>query len=275
MEKHSNHMDLDDWEVLSDDGFFELHHQNHNKKVLTINSDFDDYFICPSPPKKSVLAKKEEKKTEEEQIIVVKEMIQVPVLEIKTPKLVLVGEDQDTISQVFFKKMKENEFVEMKLDSPTKSAGSRGIIPTPTIESGGSIQFEDKEEDVIENKKIDDDQEAVKKNYLDSEMKKEQRNLQERNNGGGLHIWRWRITGIGALCSLGITAATICILIIGNKKKQHQQNQKFRFQIYAEDNERIKQVVHHATKLNNAISAARGVPLSRAHITFGGYFDGL
>ncbi|KAI3845471.1 hypothetical protein MKX03_023406 [Papaver bracteatum] len=273
MEKHSNQMDLDEWEILSDDGFFELHHQNHNKKVLTIDSGFDDYFICPSPPKKSVLVEKEEKKTEE-QIVVVKEMIKVPVLEIKTPKLVLVGEDQDTISQVFFKKMKEKEFVEMKLDSPTKSAGSRGI-KSPRIESGGSIQSEDKEEDVIENKKIDDDQEALKKSYLDSDMKKDQRNLQERNNGGSLHIWKWRITGIGALCSLGITAATICIFIIGNRKKHHQQNQKFRFQIYAEDNERIKQVVHHATKLNNAISAARGVPLSRAHITFGGYFDGL
>ncbi|RZC89630.1 hypothetical protein C5167_027167 [Papaver somniferum] len=262
MEKHSNRMDLDEWEVLSDDGFFDLHHQNHNKKVLTIASGFEDYFICPSPPKKSVLVKKEEKKTEEERIIVVKEMIKVPVVEIKNPKLVLVGEDHDTISQVLFKKIKENEFVEMKLDSPT-----------PTIEPGGSIQFEDKQE--TENKKIDGDQEAVKKNCLDSGMKKDQRNLQERNNGGGLHIWKWRITGIGALCSIGITAATICIFIIGNRKKHHQQNQKFRFQIYAEDNERIKQVVHHATKLNNAISAARGVPLTRAHITFGGYFDGL
>ncbi|KAI3880585.1 hypothetical protein MKW92_020074 [Papaver armeniacum] len=285
MEKHTNQMDLDEWEVLSDDGFFELHHHhvndNHrNKKVLTINSGFDDYFICPSP-KKSVVIKdmnknqlvpvaiqleqtKEEKKKPEEEQIIVKEMIKVPIVEIKTPKLVLVGEDQDTISQVFFKKMKENEFVDMKLDSP-KSV-SRGIKAPPAIESG-SIQFEDKEE-IVENKKIDD-QEAVK-NYLDSE---DQRNLEKSNNGGGgLQIWKWRITGIGALCSLGITAATICILIIGSRKKQkhHQQNQKYRIQIYAED-KRIKQVVHHATKLNHA----RGVPLTRAHITIGGYFDGL
>ncbi|KAI3877468.1 hypothetical protein MKX03_026525 [Papaver bracteatum] len=281
MEKHTNQMDLDEWEVLSDDGFFELHHHhvndNHrNKKVLTIDSGFDDYFICPSLKKSVVikdmnknqlvpvtieleLTKEERKKSEEEQIIV-KEMIKVPIVEIKTPKLVLVGEDQDTISQVFFKKMKENEFVDMKLDSP-KSV-SRGI-KAPAIESG-SIQFEDKEE-IIENKKIDD-QEAVK-NYLDS---KDERNLEKSNNGGGLQIWKWRITGIGALCSLGITAATICIFIIGSRKKQkhHQQNQKYRIQIYADD-KRIKQVVHHATKLNHAISAARGVPLTRAHITIG------
>jgi len=39
--------------------------------------------------------------------------------------------------------------------------------------------------------------------------------------------------------------------------------------------QRIKQVVHHATKLNEAISAARGVPIARAHITYGGYYNGL
>ena len=34
-------------------------------------------------------------------------------------------------------------------------------------------------------------------------------------------------------------------------------------------------MVQHATKLNDAISAARGVPMSRAHISVGGYYDGL
>lgn len=41
------------------------------------------------------------------------------------------------------------------------------------------------------------------------------------------------------------------------------------------DLQRIKQVVHQATKMNEAISAARGVPLPRAHITYGGYYDGI
>jgi hypothetical protein len=39
--------------------------------------------------------------------------------------------------------------------------------------------------------------------------------------------------------------------------------------------QRIKQVVHHATKLNEVFAAARGVPLSRAHITYGGHYDGV
>jgi hypothetical protein len=39
--------------------------------------------------------------------------------------------------------------------------------------------------------------------------------------------------------------------------------------------QRIKQVVHHATKLNEVFAASRGVPLSRAHITYGGHYDGV
>lgn len=39
--------------------------------------------------------------------------------------------------------------------------------------------------------------------------------------------------------------------------------------------QRIKQVVHQASKLNEAISAARGVPMARAQVTLGGYYDSL
>lgn len=41
--------------------------------------------------------------------------------------------------------------------------------------------------------------------------------------------------------------------------------------------QRIKDVVHQTTKLNEAFSAVggRGVPLTRAHITSGGYYTAL
>lgn len=39
--------------------------------------------------------------------------------------------------------------------------------------------------------------------------------------------------------------------------------------------QRIKRVVQHATRLNEAISAVRGVPVTRAQITVGGYYDAL
>ena len=34
-------------------------------------------------------------------------------------------------------------------------------------------------------------------------------------------------------------------------------------------------MAHHDSKLNEAISAARGVSLTTAHVTFGGYYDGF
>uniref|UniRef100_A0A7N0V2T8 DUF6821 domain-containing protein n=1 Tax=Kalanchoe fedtschenkoi TaxID=63787 RepID=A0A7N0V2T8_KALFE len=73
---------------------------------------------------------------------------------------------------------------------------------------------------------------------------------------GGLNLWKLGISGIGAICSFGVAAAAISVLIFGNNHK------------------RMKQVVQQATKFNEAMAAAvRGVPLSRARITYGGYYD--
>lgn len=44
---------------------------------------------------------------------------------------------------------------------------------------------------------------------------------------------------------------------------------------YCVDVQRMKEVVNHATKLNEAIFAMEGVPVVRAQISFGGYYDGL
>ncbi|XP_031488232.1 uncharacterized protein LOC116256131 isoform X2 [Nymphaea colorata] len=50
-------------------------------------------------------------------------------------------------------------------------------------------------------------------------------------SGGGFGIWGWRVTGLGALCSLGVAAATICIILLGRQRQmqRQQQSQKFRF----------------------------------------------
>ncbi|KAF8398572.1 hypothetical protein HHK36_017503 [Tetracentron sinense] len=309
MEKASVEMDLDEWEFIPDNGFLEFHHHKDGwKRFSPRKASFDpksmfdmNYFICPSPnshqivetPTNSSVSKGMKKlvpvpilleptlgKTPDYELVkeVTKDPIEISIIppvvseKIKTTNMEAVGADQDPVSQVFFKKMKENEFVDMKMDSPKSSSrGSR-----PQIEMG-SIQFEEKEEaykgEAMEHKtssKETIDQEMVKKDCLDS-------NIKEETNweGSGLNIWRWRLTGIGALCSIGVAAATICIFIFGSRQrhKHQQQNQKLRFQIY--DDKTIKQVVHHATKLNQALSAVRGVPHTRAHITSGGYYQGL
>ncbi|KAI7736988.1 hypothetical protein M8C21_005401 [Ambrosia artemisiifolia] len=181
----------------------------------------------------------------------VKEITKLPILidgELKSAH----ESDQDPIFQVFFKK--ENEFVEMKMDSPR--SGSRRIT-LPYIETD-MFQYEDKGDEHMFNdsspsKVVNDEVEKVKV---------------EGNEG--VNIWKRSLNGIGAFCSLGMAAITICIILFGNGQR-HKQNQKFRIQLYSDD-KRIKQVVHRA---NEAMSAVRGVPLTTAHITYGGYYEGL
>ncbi|KAI3794752.1 hypothetical protein L1987_37389 [Smallanthus sonchifolius] len=179
----------------------------------------------------------------------VKEITKLPVL-INGELKCAPESDQDPIFQVFFKK--ENEFVEMKMDSPR--SGSRRIT-LPYIETD-MFQYEDKSDDDMFNGS------SPSKVVTDEKVIKEEGNE-------GLNIWKWGLNGIGTFCSLGMAAATICIILFGNGQR-HKQNQKLRIQLYSDD-KRIKQVVHHA---NEAMSAVRGVPLTTAHITYGGYYEG-
>ncbi|KAJ0616686.1 hypothetical protein HanIR_Chr02g0093261 [Helianthus annuus] len=85
-----------------------------------------------------------------------------------------------------------------------------------------------------------------------------------------MNLWKWGLNGIGGFCSLGMTAATICIIMYVNGKR-HKQQKKLKFQNYP-DNKRINQVVQ---KANEAMSAMRGVPLVNAQITHGGHYESL
>lgn len=79
---------------------------------------------------------------------------------------------------------------------------------------------------------------------------------------------------IGAVCSAA--AATICIIVFAGKNNQQHRNnqQKLQVQLYT-DEKRIKEVVKQA-KMNQALSAIRGATnMTRAHISFGGYYDGI
>ncbi|OWM73221.1 uncharacterized protein LOC116205223 [Punica granatum] len=266
-------MDLDEWELLPIDGFLDFGEDCEKKDLLgkrraadstTTLFDVDlDYFRCPSPRSKL---------SPQSQLVPVRIQLDPPLVENGPCEAREAGEknraasveegdaapDQDAVSQVFFKKMKENEFVDMKiLESPR--SGSRPI--SPPIEN---FHFEDVPETLESScspRKVPEGNCDIDREVVGEEVSR-----------GGLNIWKWSLTGIGALCSFGVAAATICtIIIIGS----HQRNkQKIRFQIYTDD-KRIKEVVRHATKLNEAISAAKGVPLTRANITLGGYYEGL
>ncbi|KAG5232789.1 Titin [Salix suchowensis] len=298
-------MDLEEWELLPHEGLVEFHGDGEKKNFgasrrgsSSPKSMFNtNYFMCPSsPPKHSRVVRNQlvpvpiqlepatatGKDVPEDHVISKKEVISVVPIDLCTavPSVILPGvkeADQDSVSQVFFKKMKENEFVDMKLDSPKSSSTKGGFVP-PQIDAGATFNFEDQSD----HQGYTGDQELDATKISSPRIKitgKESGTTGEvgwEENSGGLNLWKLSLTGIGAICSFGVAAATICIFIFGShqRNKQQQQNQKLRFQIYTDD-KGIERVVHCATKLNGAISTGRGVPIARAHITYGGYHDCL
>ncbi|KAK2979147.1 hypothetical protein RJ640_029305 [Escallonia rubra] len=282
-------MDLEEWEFLPDDGFLEVHDDGGKKifsrKYGTVSKNVFkmNYFEVLPPKSPKFVDSSEEPRLPKQQLLVpvpikfdpapadhevVKELTIVPVeVPMKSPTFGAVEANQDSVSQVFFKKMKENEFVDMKMDSPR--SGNRGGIMTQM--ETGTLQFEEKSEGSY---KVD---QAMEKEILGSDIKEENVTWEESNGGLKLNIWKMSLSGLGAICSFGVAAATVCIIVLGSghTNKHHQLNhQNFRIQLSG-DEKRMKQVFPHATTLNEAISAVRGVPLARAHITYGGYYDGI
>ncbi|KAK7396154.1 hypothetical protein VNO78_16959 [Psophocarpus tetragonolobus] len=177
---------------------------------------------------------------------------------------VVLEADHETVSQ-FLSKIKEIESPKTReIESPKFI--DRVLFPQSDI---GALKFEDKgseTQEIVISPRMKIEKEMT---IMDCEK--------VEDCSGGFNFWKWSLNGVGAICSFGFAAATICVLFIGSQQRNNiQEDQKIRFQIYTGD-KRIKQVVQHATKLNEAISAVSGVgiPLSRARITCGGYYDGL
>ncbi|OIV90066.1 hypothetical protein TanjilG_01520 [Lupinus angustifolius] len=254
-------MNIDEWEFLSDDAF------------LDFNEDGDKNYFSSSPSSRKIIEQQKNPR------VVHNNLIPLPILlEPKIPmevtivspspktektkpfETVSVESDQETVSQVFFK-LKENEFVDMKMDSPKSS--SRVLFSQMDKGEG------------IENN-ITSPRMKIGKEIISMECDKEEDSSSwEEENTSGFNMLKWSLTGVGAICSFGVAVAAVCVMFFGTRQRNKlQQDHKIRFQIYADD-KRIKQVLQHATKLNDAISAVRGVPMSTAHITIGGYYDGL
>ncbi|XP_022747806.1 uncharacterized protein LOC111297346 [Durio zibethinus] len=102
-------------------------------------------------------------------------------------------------TQVCFRKPTYNESVDMtnKMDSPKST--TRGIIPQ--IDAAGTFNFDEKGE-VLENMTSPRKKDLVEKKF---EIKED---VTWEDNSGGLNLWKWSLTGIGAICSFGVAAAT-------------------------------------------------------------------
>lgn len=123
--------------------------------------------------------------------------------------------NQDPIFHVFFKE--ENQFVEMKIGS---SRPSSQVSDLSHIET--RFQGDEKHGDHV-----------VNCSSPSKMTKKEVVAWKESNQR--LNFWKWGLSGIGVFCSVGMTVATICIIICGNGKGHKQQNKNFRIQIYPEN----------------------------------------
>lgn len=258
----------EEWEFLPDSRFLDFPENPDEKKIFSGNqrslnpkSVFDmNYFMCPPPESKKII---ETSSGNSSRKVTAKQLVPVPIQlepaailkegqqdpeadgipevddQVITKKPTAITEkikgsnnnnigsieaDQDAVlSQVFFKKMKENEFVDMKiLDSPKSPRNN--IIP----QIDAAATFNDQSS-------IDNMTCSPRKKKIEDQVSWNDEILE--NDGLGLNLWKWSLTGIGAICSFGVAAATICVLIFGNqqKNKHHQQNQKLRFQIYADD----------------------------------------
>ncbi|KAJ8513001.1 hypothetical protein OPV22_003435 [Ensete ventricosum] len=148
------------------------------------------------------------------------------------------------------------------------------------------LEQQQNSEPAMEKKKSDDDDEA--KGFKDigvvtPDVESQVREEGEEKDHAGSEIKgfgfppprSWRPTGIGAFCAMrasaaaaAAAAASICIFILGCRQQQHQKP-KIQFKIYTHE-KRMKEVVQQAARLNQALSAVRGAPMTRAHISFGG-----
>lgn len=260
-------MDIQEWELLSLDGFLDLQgdgevklyspkRNSQSKSVLD-----SDYFRCPSPNSWKLADPPGNPRFHNQFVPVAvqldprsvrvpapggeeaKRITELPIDEPVVAEKVEASdlgapagiEGHDPASQVSFKKTKEaNEFADMKMDSSPTCGGVRGIVPPMEaffFEEGGEAN-KNKMERSCSSRMKHEKRETVKKiDPIDGVRWEEIR--------GGLNIWKWGFCGIGALCSLGVVAAaTCCILILGSRHgqgKEQDLKHNLRFQIYTDD----------------------------------------
>ena len=253
-------MDVDEWEFLPDSGYLDFNEEGDKKiflgkRNLESKSDFDMDYFCPSPPSsRKITEPPRSPRFHNNQLLPVPILLEprigkditknhpMEVTTVVAPSAATekikasdagasVASDHDTVSQVFFK-IKENEFVDMKMDSPRSS--SRGLLPPADT---GALKFEDKGEamEMITSPRMKIEKDVVSMDCDEEEDSED--STWEEGNTGGFNFWKWGLTGVGAICSFGVAAATICILFFGGHQKRNklQQDQKIRFQIYTDD----------------------------------------
>ncbi|KAL6639507.1 hypothetical protein ACP70R_023237 [Stipagrostis hirtigluma subsp. patula] len=170
-------------------------------------------------------------------------------------------------------------------DEPADDCKDIGVVPATETKSVPSVlsdmMLADEEEEDMKPFQSSDPKEAADD---DKSAEEEEEDVIKKDKDGEARpecvvfsVGKLKVNGIGALCSFGVAAATVCIFLIGGKMQhQHrQQQQKIQLQFYGDD-KRIQQVVQQTSRLNQAMSSVMGAGAStRANISFGGFYDGF
>ncbi|KAJ0237145.1 hypothetical protein HA466_0250520 [Hirschfeldia incana] len=249
--------DLEEWELLPKNCFNDLDHEEDDHRGAMMMDCFlspstqDPLHNIESPPGSRIVPTKLPQVPIAWEPVLDHENKKIPDLDPDTTQTLLM--DSVPSPRASFKKMEETEFADMKIDPP-----ARITSPVPLI---------------------DDAKPSACEGIVDVAVKKEDDDMMNEHGSEKLNLWKIGLNGIGAVCSLGVAAAaaTVCVLFLGhnNIKVCKNKNHKLRFQIYSDDHKRMNEAVNHATKVNEAIFAMKGVPVVRAQISFGGYYDGL
>ncbi|KAJ0238565.1 Transmembrane protein [Hirschfeldia incana] len=270
-------MDQEDWVLLPKNPYKVLdldHEKDHEAAMKIIRNTqkiFDkDYFICP---------------TQEMSSVVPAQLLQVPItwepvytvedtdLK-KNQDLDFLDPDPELLTdsvpspRITFKTAMINEFVDMKIDLPVRFTSPIPQSNEKHSVSGGVLAKEFYDEVGTE---VDEGGELTSKKEVGWDEKENK--CEEKMN-----LWKMSLHGIGAICSFGVAAAvtSFCVFFTGHNNSIRgcrNKNKILRFQVYIDDNKRINEVVKHATKINKAISVMKSLPVARAQISFGGYYD--
>ncbi|KAJ4782900.1 transmembrane protein [Rhynchospora pubera] len=234
-------MDLDEWEVIPSTKPY--HYVSSNELLSYLGPDLlveADYFRCPTPGLSPSEHQQEEEEEEEEEAE-----------EEEMPK-----EFKDIgISTEFRKETRSPAPAHV----PAPASPVNWLEPDPMVFSQGTIMTE-KEEAV----------------QMQMERKKEVV-VEEEKDCAGFNLWGLSVHGIGAICSFGVaTAATLCVFALSTASAtcRVRPSPNIQFQIFSDD-KRIKDVVQRAPGLNHAMTAARGITIPTAQISFGGHYEGL
>ena len=231
MEK-SFELDFDEWEILPDPrhrAFIDF--SLGGEKGLLFSKDIDINYFPKEERSSSLMIEEKDQKDpilslEYRDIGVV--LPPPPPAEPTAPLQIpmIVTESCDVASLLLFKKLKDDElFINTRIESRKASANDTIMPPVEPEQRLYASEEEEEEEFFKDEKNSEKEMEYVEPAEI-------------REKQFGLKIWRSRVMGsVGALCSIGVATATLCIFILGGRqmqKKQHQ-SQKFQFQICTDE----------------------------------------